>query len=398
MLRLDGLVVHHLRQRLDARTLHAVVEGFGADAVLLRLGQGSGEALQHLGVDAAALVVAGLDQLFLAGESHQRLFRLLQLGLHLLQAVLQEGLGVGGGVQPPRQIEVDEHGRDRIRHLGRQPGVGAVEVQPQQARIAHRLDRQSALHRAHHAAGLGADVRVTSVGLRGALVLLQPRQPGFHQRGLGRLVERRMLGEVEFVHHALGGGAAFQHLLLGAHVLGAVPAGLRARRHLLVLQDLGLLGIDLQQGAGAVDRSGQIGGGHHRHHHDGEEGQHRPLAPHDDGPVGAQVDRVLVLLVGHPVLHHLGAERGLAALDQGAGAARGGRPRPGAGIRQQSPWRIKVGSGGRLQPGRAGAAGRVPQRTGYCWAIRTARRRPRYRAGTRPGCAFSRGFRNSPRR
>jgi len=279
------------QQHHAARGLGLAPTRLGLDAVLARLRQRRVQRTQILFAQVAA-AVATADDLLLLRERDQLALGVLKLQAKLLQPVLEIGLGIRGGVEPPLQVRGDERLGKGNGHLLRDRRIGTVEVHAHQARVAHRLDGQAA----HDQAG-GSRVARGQLGLgrvADALVAMAGKQAAQRRprRRRRQPLERLALGQRQLRGHALGQGPALEQFVLGLVEIGAGTA--LDRGHAFDVDHLDGVALDLQQSGGAVDRRHQQGADQGRHQHDAQRAQHRPAALDQDPPVAEQVDFIAI--------------------------------------------------------------------------------------------------------
>ncbi len=249
--RFDDLAVQHLAQPLTSGAQHLPIGRLGGGSLLFRRRQRGIDGGQFLGHDVLAFV--DVDDALLAGEGDHFPFRVLQPGLDLLQAFLQEVARIGGGVKTTFQVQVDIGLGQGIENGRGQFGFGAVEPQFDQPRVAYRRDGQVLQE--------GRDDRFPArrLGLWFFLLrsrdLRQPIDQPFS--GLGQQREpvgpEFLVNQIELVNHSLRQVAAFEQFVLGLIVVQAGTCRRFIRRHPLDLDDPDVLAIDLQGQTGAVD-------------------------------------------------------------------------------------------------------------------------------------------------
>ena len=265
--------------------------GLGGDALVLGGGQGGVERPQVLLFQALA-GVAGGDDVLAGGEFNQAALGLFQPALHQRQLFFQVAGGIRGCVELALDGRGDEavgHGVDHPRGERRQ---GAVVMDADQARVAHRLHGQTA---ADDAGGRteGGELVAGVVAFAVAVVIAVGPQ-----RGGGALppgVGAQALGgasvDLQLVGHPLGQRAALEQFVLGGEEVGRGAFGVVEAFH---LHGLHRLAVDLQGGGGAVHRRHHQGDQQRQRDHAAEHAQHQPAALDQDAPVGEQVDLVVV--------------------------------------------------------------------------------------------------------
>ena len=289
---LDQRAGHHLRQPQAIAGAGLLPDGFGLDPLLLGRGQGTVELAQVLRRQRRR-AFAHRHQLLLRSKRHQGFFRVFQPCLELGQAFFQVLAGVGRCLETALQVAGDEGLGPGVAEPCGQGRIGGINVQVDQARVAHRGHG----HRFEQAVDQGAFA--LQLGQRLAVFLCALGQGG-HLLGVDRV-----RGELGVLDHAQGQAAAFQQLVLG---LVEITVGHRFHwRHPFDVDHVQGVALDLDAAAGAVDRGGEQGAGQGQQHDRRGDAEHQPAPVHQDVPVFAQVDLVAVLRLTRAVAGFGGA-------------------------------------------------------------------------------------------
>ena len=146
---LDGLVVADFGDLQAVGIFHSLPDEFEADLLVARLRE-LGRGGLNVGVDDGLALAQGQNAL-LVGILDEELLGLLELGLELLQPLLEELPGVARRLEAAVQIVGDEDLGVAIGHALCDGGVRVIEADVHDARVTHRLDAEPP----HHPSGGG---------------------------------------------------------------------------------------------------------------------------------------------------------------------------------------------------------------------------------------------------
>ena len=290
---LDHAAGRHLLQTVRAGLLDALVGGFGGDALRLDPHQ-PGAHLPQLGAGDFQAVL-GIDDLAFTGIGGELAFRRFQGGARPVHLLLQELLGVGGGVEAQREIKRHVVGGEGVGDLGGARRILTGVVHAHQARVPHRLHGQPFEKQV-----LGAMLGLIEGRLGRERGRGRPAEQGLRLvaqglPGRGGRREVRLRRERQLVDHAPRQRPTGEQLVLG---LVKIAIGLVSRRLVAgdvpVVDDLRAGGLDLHQQGGAVLRHGE--GGHHQPRGQGQGGggEQDPTAADQQRPQGAQINHIRV--------------------------------------------------------------------------------------------------------
>jgi hypothetical protein len=243
---LDRRIADRGHVRLGAGPLAVAL--LGGDAIASRRGQRVVGLDQSGGVDRLLLPdaagAAGVDgegdDPLLLGIIHQLTLGLLEAGLHRRDALLEEVAGVGRRLVAPLHVRLDEVVGISVGEPGGEIRTRALDLDPDQAALALRLNLDAALD--------------------------HPGRRALARRPRQILVEHRLVvGEVGAAGDPLGQRPALQQADLGVEELAAARFG-RLDLADLLADHLHALGIDLDGGLRPIE-----GGDHQRDDDRGEQ-------------------------------------------------------------------------------------------------------------------------------